>query len=220
MSDPSATGAPETGQAAEPERTEAAAGAVRALIGALRVADAPADTLAEVTALAERAADLLEPHAVSGVHTQAALHFELGRQRPGETTRDPAVIFPYSPVVGPLSPLSPPIAFDVADGRVRAVARLDARYAGPPGMVHGGVIALVFDELLGVANVVNDVPAFTGTLSIRYERPTPIEAELELEAWIESTEGRKVRPVGTIRHQGEVTARAEGVFIRAAGWEG
>ena len=73
---------------------------------------------------------------------------------------------------------------------------------------------MVFDELLGAVNACLGLGAFTGTLSIRYERLTPIEAELEVESWVDRTEGRKVYTVGTIRAAGEVTARAEGVFIR------
>jgi hypothetical protein len=38
--------------------------------------------------------------------------------------------------------------------------------------------------------------------------------ELAFEAWVDRTEGRKVFTVGTISADGEVTARAEGVFIR------
>jgi acyl-CoA thioesterase FadM len=62
--------------------------------------------------------------------------------------------------------------------------------------------------------VINGVGAFTGTLSVRYERPTPLGEAIEMEAWIERTEGRKVFARGEMRHQGAVTARAEGVFIR------
>ena len=65
-------------------------------------------------------------------------------------------------------------------------------------MVHGGIIALLFDELLGMANVCTGVGGFTGTLSVRYERPTPLHGELELEGTVESVEGRKVTSVGTI----------------------
>jgi acyl-CoA thioesterase FadM len=78
------------------------------------------------------------------------------------------------------------------------------------------VIALLFDELLGATNVCVGAPGFTGTLTIRYERPTPIDAELELECWHERAEGRKVVTAGTICYDGAVTARAEGIFIRAA----
>ena len=80
--------------------------------------------------------------------------------------------------------------------------------------MHGGVVALVFDELLGAVNACLGLGAFTGTLTIRYERITPIEQEIAFESWVDRTEGRKVFTRGTISAGGEVTARAEGVFIR------
>jgi acyl-coenzyme A thioesterase PaaI-like protein len=54
----------------------------------------------------------------------------------------------------------------------------------------------------------------TGTMSVRYHRPTPIERELSLAAEMLQREGRKIRARAEIRCDGEVTASAEGVFIR------
>ena len=87
-------------------------------------------------------------------------------------------------------------------------------YVGPPSTVHGGVVALVFDELLGVCAVVNGLGAMTGTLTIRYRRPTPLQAQVDLRSWIDRVEGRKVFIDGTMHHDGELTAEAEGIFIR------
>jgi len=204
---------PTGAQVANHEATAAAVEATRRLIRALRLADAPPDVLGRAEALAAEAAELLEPHRVDHpVVMQGALRADLGNMQP-TVSKDPADFFPYSSVVGPLNPLSPPIALRFDGERVRGTARMPAPYAGPPGMVHGGIIALIFDELLGATNVCHGVGAFTGTLSVRYERPTPLGGELELEGWLERVEGRKVFSHGTIRHAGEVTARAEGIFI-------
>jgi acyl-CoA thioesterase FadM len=62
--------------------------------------------------------------------------------------------------------------------------------------------------------VVHGVGAFTGTLTVRYERPTPLAKPLEMVAWVDRMEGRKVHTQGELRHDGAVTARAEGVFVR------
>ena len=72
----------------------------------------------------------------------------------------------------------------------------------------------MLDELLGAVNACLGLGAVTGTLTIRYERPTPIATELEMEGWVDRTEGRKVFTFGTISAGGDVTARAEGVFLR------
>ena len=200
-------------QVAHPDAHRRAVDATRRAIAALRVADAPADDLERAAALLAEAADLLEPHGVDAVRMQGSLRPEAKGFAAGRLDRA-SEFFPYSPVVGPLNPLAPPIDVHYDGERTRGTSRLGPSYVGPPGMVHGGFIALLFDELLGATNVSNGLGAFTGTLTVRYERPTPIEAELELESWIDRVEGRKVITAGTIRHQGEVTARAEGTFIR------
>jgi hypothetical protein len=86
-------------------------------------------------------------------------------------------------------------------------------YEGPPTCVHGGVIAELFDELLGMSNILAGAGAMTGTLKIRYRRPTPLLAPLELAARHTGKEGRKVFAWGGIYYRGELTAEAQGVFI-------
>ena len=53
----------------------------------------------------------------------------------------------------------------------------------------------------------------TGTLTIRYRRPTPLLAPLELAARHTGSESRKVFAWGGLYHEGELTAEAEGIFI-------
>jgi acyl-coenzyme A thioesterase PaaI-like protein len=200
-------------QVTHPSDTATTVAATRSMIAALRTADAPVDVLGRVTALVREATELLAPHQVDGIPGQTALRTSLAGREQFETA-DPGRFFPYSPVVGPLNPIAPPLTFTFDGERLHGSGAVPAAYVGPPGMVHGGVVAMIIDELLGAVNACLGLGAFTGTLSIRYERPTPIATELELESWVERTEGRKVFTVGTIRADGAVTARAEGVFIR------
>ncbi|CAM8623556.1 PaaI_thioesterase domain containing protein [Acidimicrobiia bacterium] len=202
---------------AEEAAAEKVADSARSLITSLRRADAPVETLDRAAALVAEAAALLAEHRVDGMPMQG----RIGPDGPSGTdhAKDPKRFFPFSPVIGPLNPIAPPIDFGFDGERMHATANLGAQYNGPPGMVHGGIIALVFDELLGATNVCHGLGGFTGTLSIRYERPTPIETDLVLEAWIDRTEGRKVFTVGTITFNGEVTARAEGIFIQSTNFK-
>jgi len=209
MSAPGASGS----QVTHPVETAKTVAATRLLIDALRTADAPVDVLERVAALASEATDLLAPHDVDETPGQNALRTLLSGPEQFETA-EPARFFPYSPVVGPLNPIAPPLTFSFSGERLRGTGALPAAFVGPPGTVHGGVVAMVLDELLGAVNACLGLGAFTGTLTIRYERPTPISTDLEMESWVDRTEGRKVFTVGTISAAGEVTARAEGVFIR------
>jgi hypothetical protein len=63
--------------------------------------------------------------------------------------RDPHAFFDHSPVLGRANPLAPPIELWLDGEVMRARARFEAAYEGPPGCVHGGYIAAAFDEVLG-----------------------------------------------------------------------
>ena len=125
----------------------------------------------------------------------------------------PEDFFPFSPMIGRYNALAPPIEIEVRDDGVHGTGNLDAAYEGPPGCVHGGVIAALFDELLGVANISAGVGAMTGTLTITYRSPTPLKTDLTFFAQVQRIEGRKVRTTGTIHAGDRLCAEADGIFI-------
>jgi acyl-coenzyme A thioesterase PaaI-like protein len=125
----------------------------------------------------------------------------------------PQDYFPTSPVIGFANPIAPPVQVELADGGLSGRVFFDYQYEGPPGCVHGGVIALVFDELLGAANISADSPGMTGTLTIRYRKPTPILTDLRVVAKYLGRDGRKIRTWGGMYDGDELTAEAEGIFI-------
>ncbi len=113
------------------------------------------------------------------------------------------------------NPMNPPMDISLDDeGRVHGRTWLGLQYEGPPNTVHGGIVAHLLDQMLGYANTVNKIPGFTGTLSIRYLRPTPLFTDLDITAMPVRNEGRKIFTEGKIIANGEVTAEAEGVFLR------
>lgn len=130
----------------------------------------------------------------------------------------PQDIFSTSPVIGFANPVAPPVEVWAVEGHegwreVRGRVTYGYAYEGPPTCVHGGVIAELFDELLGMCNILVGSGAMTGTLTVRYRRPTPLLAPLELVARHTGKEGRKVYAWGGIYCNGELTAEADGVFI-------
>ncbi|HEY5026050.1 MAG TPA: PaaI family thioesterase [Acidimicrobiales bacterium] len=125
----------------------------------------------------------------------------------------PQEFFPTSPVIGFANPVAPPVVVEAVDGELRGTATFDYQYEGPPTCVHGGVIAMVFDEMLGAANIMAGSPGMTGTLTITYRKPTPLRTPLRLEARFMGREGRKIRTYGAIFNGETLTAEAEGIFI-------
>ena len=117
-------------------------------------------------------------------------------------------------VVGMRNPVAPPLEMERSrDGRAWSTFTLNALYEGPPGNVHGGVLALVLDQVLGEAAAAGGTPGMTGTLTLRYRRATPL-GRCSAEAWIDRHEGVKTYVHGQLkRADGEVCVEAEGIFI-------
>ncbi|GGO77471.1 PaaI family thioesterase [Nocardioides deserti] len=116
-------------------------------------------------------------------------------------------------VVGERNAIAPPLrVVRDPDDSVHADVVLGVQYEGPPGMVHGGVGALLLDHVMGVAASARKRVTFTGTLTMRYVRATPL-GPVRVEARIDREEGRKVFVVATLADPDGVTVEAEGVFI-------
>src|SRR6185312_9920118 len=117
-------------------------------------------------------------------------------------------------VVGVRNPFAPPLVIQHdPDGLVWSEFVLGAAYEGPPNTVHGGVCALVLDHVLGATAHQPDRPAFTGTLTLRYRRPTALGRPLRAQAHVERVEGVKTVAVGHLADESGVTVEAEGIFI-------
>jgi acyl-coenzyme A thioesterase PaaI-like protein len=116
-------------------------------------------------------------------------------------------------LIGIRNPVAPPlVVHHEPDGQVWTEFELGAAYEGPAGHVHGGVCALVLDHVLGATAHLPGRPAYTGTLTVRYERGTPL-GPLRARARAQRVEGVKTYVAGEISDEHGVTVRAEGVFI-------
>jgi acyl-coenzyme A thioesterase PaaI-like protein len=122
-----------------------------------------------------------------------------------------------NPAVGLRNAIAPPMVIHhEQQGRAWSEFTLGGAYEGPPGWVHGGICALVLDHILGeAASEGLTQPKFTGTITLRYLRGTPL-GPLRAEAFIERTEGVKTFARGYLGDAEGTTVEAEGVFIRPA----
>ena len=129
-------------------------------------------------------------------------------------TSHPHDHFQFDSVLGLYNPLALPVRMTWDPPMAIGHARFGSAYEGPPGCVHGGVISGVFDQVFNVANMKNGVAGPTANLSIDYRYPTPLLRDLVIEGRVERVEGRKVFTRGRVLHDGQVTAEAQGLFIR------
>jgi acyl-coenzyme A thioesterase PaaI-like protein len=123
------------------------------------------------------------------------------------------------PLFGLSNAIAPPLEaeLDPEAGVVRARAVFSAAYEGAPGLLHGGILAAAFDELLGLATAFSGGAGMTRDLHVRYLRPTPIRVELRFTGRLDRLEGRRLFVSAEVEGDGVRTAEASGVFIAVGG---
>lgn len=89
---------------------------------------------------------------------------------------------PFNPVVGAGNPLAPPMHVEVEDGVAVGTCTLDWRHEGPFTFAHGGVSAMLLDQIMGFASAAAGHPGVTGRLEVRYRAAVPLGEPLRLRA--------------------------------------
>jgi hypothetical protein len=157
--------------------------------------------------------------AVSDVNASAAILPSL-REKGGPTASEgyDASLLERSGITGRSNPVAPPMQVTVDGDRIRAWATYGAVYEGPPGCLHGGFIAAAFDDLMGMAQVASGRAGYTGTLTVKMRRPTPLYQRIDYEAWVERAEGRKIWVRATSKANEVLLCEAEILFIAPRAW--
>jgi len=101
-----------------------------------------------------------------------------------------------------------------SDGSVVSHAQISDQYEGPPGYLHGGIIATLLDEAMSKANRARGVVAMTRQMQVEYLRPVPSGKPIRIEASVTRSEGRKHWSAAQILNsEGAILAQATGLFI-------
>lgn len=119
-----------------------------------------------------------------------------------------------NPLAGWSNPMAPPVNNWIEGDLALGTCQCGWAYEGPPGSVHGGYVAAIFDQFLGMAQVLGGQPGMTGYLHINYHQRTPLNTELKLEAKLIKVERRKTIMRGEMYAEGVMTASAEGLFVQ------
>jgi len=180
-----------------------AAGAVRRLIRGLESTSASIEQLAELSDEIDRLTRSLVEGDRSATTTGDTPNVAYQAHRLRER----------SPFIGQANPVALPLVMEFVEGGIDAVAKFSTLYEGPPGCLHGGYIAGIFDEVLGAAQTFSGQAGMTGRLTVHYRSPTPLNTELHLRARLESVSGRKTLCKGTLHAGDRLCAEAEGLFI-------
>jgi len=99
---------------------------------------------------------------------------------------------------------------------VAAAYTVPDRFHGAPGIAHGGIVATILDEFSCAAAVaLAGTRVVTGELSIRYEKPCPVERTIHVRAHIvEAAHPRYLVIEAEIMLDGSRLVRSTGKFFR------
>jgi acyl-coenzyme A thioesterase PaaI-like protein len=156
---------------------------------------------AEVDALADRLADRIDDD-------------PWPRRSYGAGITDPPSLMAINPAIGRCNPTAPVVELHIGEDKsVAGTVHFGLAHVGPPYRAHGGVIASVLDQLLGITTIVSGSPGMTSSMTVTYRRATPIRRDLRMDAHFAGVDGRHSQAVGAIYdEQGRVAAEAEATF--------
>jgi acyl-coenzyme A thioesterase PaaI-like protein len=188
------------------QESAALADAVRRLIGICGSTTAPPEATMAAAQGLHAIADALERQGTDILDTRT---FVADR---GEGVPDLASHMPYDVIVGRHNPLAVPLTVSLEPPKAVLEGTFTGPYEGPPGCVHGAVLAASFDLVLAAANVAGGYAGPTARLEIAYRRPTVLNEPCRFEGEVASFENDRVRTVGTLTQNGRVTVEATGEF--------
>jgi hypothetical protein len=188
------------------------ANGLRSLTESMAGTKAPQDELEKAAGFVEALAAHVASFGSNARHFGAA-ESALGDLGQGDDAR--FYFRDHSPVAGIGNPIAPPLDLHAEGDHVVGSCTYGRPYEGPPGHVHGGWIAAVFDELLGMAQALTGSPGMTAKLTINYRKPTPLYLPIRYIGRVDRIEGRKIFTVAQAYRTDtdELLDEAEGLFI-------
>jgi len=122
----------------------------------------------------------------------------------------------YNPVTGSGSGLAAPLHVELTGNAVVGTCTLGLAFEGPPTFAHGGVTAMLLDQLLGYAVSAAGHPGMTVRLELRYRAPVPLQTPLRLTAEAGEVNGRRISAgavIATAAEPGKILVEANGTFV-------
>jgi acyl-coenzyme A thioesterase PaaI-like protein len=120
-------------------------------------------------------------------------------------------------VAGPANPTSVDFIARREGDEVVADACFGAAFEGAPGRVHGGMVAAVFDDLVGFILGMVGQPGFTGRLTVEYKAPVPTERPVEFRARLRERAERKLLVEAEVHLGNKLLATCEATMVLVDG---
>jgi uncharacterized protein (TIGR00369 family) len=117
-------------------------------------------------------------------------------------------------VCGSANPIGLKLDFHYEAGAARAELKISELYEGYPGVVHGGIISTLLDEVMAKAVINSGLIAFTAKLTTSFRKPVPSGQPLVLKGWVVEAKSRTLRTAAELTDaSGATYASAEAVFV-------
>ena len=122
-------------------------------------------------------------------------------------------------VCGVANPVGLKMVFheDRSTGQVQATITIPDRFRSYPGVVHGGIVATILDEVSGRAIMLatGDTNAFfvTAKIEVRYRQATPVNTPLLAVGWVERMGQSRVWVKGELRLKDVVLAECKSLIV-------
>ncbi len=117
-------------------------------------------------------------------------------------------------LIGHCNPASPPLTLDWDGQRSTGTAVFSTAFEGMPDVLHGGVVAACFDQVLGHALICSGLPGITGQLTVRYKQICRCHVSLQFTGWVHQDNGRTFTLRGEVHEGDRLLATAEALFVR------
>jgi acyl-coenzyme A thioesterase PaaI-like protein len=177
------------------------------------------------------------PWCLNIINNPAYLIIETASREPKPSTEDKligATLKTNNTIAACLSMYKKPQPSDSRIEELCSLLALESGLNGHANIVHGGIIATILDEMMGVLQSVNNdwgqdiavsegrkqerLSEFTAQLKVKYVKPVRTPGVVCVQTRFDKHEGRKVWLKGEIKDdKGNVLATAESLFIQVEG---
>lgn len=105
-----------------------------------------------------------------------------------------------------------------ADGALVGTAVFGPGTEGPPGHAHGGSMAALLDEAMGLAAWIGGRAVVAAKIEVEFRTMLPLHCEAQFETAVDRVDGRKVHIRGRLHDvDGVAFAESRGLFIEIGG---
>jgi len=120
---------------------------------------------------------------------------------------------PLNPILGACSPVRPDAQLRFRDGEIAGTVSFTRRFVGPPGFAHGGISAMLADQIVAASPGAIGRRAITKSLVLQYLRPLPLDEEVELWGVCEPTGDETFRARFTISARGKLAVEGNAELV-------